>query len=121
MNTKTKLGLRIKTLRKAKGLTQEELAEAAGISLTFMSVTERGRHIPSLKTCELISNALGVTLSELFNFDEFDGKEKSFKALSFYLRGKEKEQVRFIREIAEKVAYHIKGGKNPKGKSGGRC
>ena len=76
MNLKKKLGLRIRALRKAKGLMQEELAEAAGISITFIGVTERGRNVPSLKTCEKLAGVPGVTLSELFNFEgEDDGWE----------------------------------------------
>ena len=42
------LGLRIKRLRMAKGLTQEKLAEALGISVEYVGKIERGKRTPSL-------------------------------------------------------------------------
>ena len=42
------LGLRIKSLRTEKGLTQEKLAEALGISLEHIGKIERGKRTPSL-------------------------------------------------------------------------
>ena len=42
------LGMRIKRLRVAKGLTQEKLAEALGISAEYVGKIERGKRTPSL-------------------------------------------------------------------------
>ena len=42
------LGLRIKMLRTEKGLTQEKLAEALGVSLEHIGKIERGKRTPSL-------------------------------------------------------------------------
>ena len=42
------LGMRIKRLRVAKGLTQEKLAEALGVSLEHIGKIERGKRTPSL-------------------------------------------------------------------------
>lgn len=42
------LGLRIKSLRTEKGLTQEKLAEALGVSLEHIGKIERGKRTPSL-------------------------------------------------------------------------
>lgn len=62
-----RLGERIEKLRKEKGLTQEELAEKAGLHRAYFWDIEQGRNI-SIKTAYVIAKALGVTLSELFNF-----------------------------------------------------
>ncbi len=62
-----KLSKRIEYLRKRKGLTQEELAEKAGLHRAYFWDIENGRNI-SIKTAYKISNALGVKLSDLFNF-----------------------------------------------------
>jgi len=62
-----KLGGRIERLRKEKGLTQEELAEKAGLHRAYFWDIEQGRNI-SIKTAYSISRALGVSLSKLFDF-----------------------------------------------------
>lgn len=61
------LGERIETLRKQKGMTQEELAEKAGLHRAYFWDVESGRNI-SIKTAYKISKALGVSLAQLFNF-----------------------------------------------------
>lgn len=63
-----RLGRRIRDLRtqRTDRWTQEELAERARISVSFLSMIERGERIPHVETLAAISSALGVTLSELF-------------------------------------------------------
>ncbi len=106
MDIKKALGSRIKSVRKSLGMTQEQLAEKANISVTFIGLTERGVNIPSVKTCESIAKAMGVTLSELFAVDETNEKEKVITELNSYLRRSDPEDVIFVKEIAEKmIAY----------------
>ncbi|HUD19234.1 MAG TPA: helix-turn-helix transcriptional regulator [Patescibacteria group bacterium] len=62
-----KFGERIEKLRRAKGLTQEELAEKAGLHRAYFWDIESGRNV-SVKTAYKIAKALGVSLSELFDF-----------------------------------------------------
>lgn len=68
-NTKQKLGDRIRKLRLEKRLSQENLAFESNMHRTYLSSIERGERNPSLKNIEAIANALGVTLSELFKFE----------------------------------------------------
>ncbi len=63
-----KLGLKIKSLREAAGLTQERLAEIAGISLDFMGKIEVCINRPGLKTILKLANALKVEPYKLFKF-----------------------------------------------------
>ncbi len=63
-----KLSHRIEELRKKKGLTQEQLAEKAGLHRAYFWDIENGRNI-SIKTAYKIARALDVTLSDLLNFD----------------------------------------------------
>lgn len=49
-------------------MTQEELAEAADISVDFVSLLERGVNAPSFESIERLSNALEVEEKELFDF-----------------------------------------------------
>lgn len=50
----------IKDLRGKRGLTQAQLAEAAGLSTTYISQLESGLKSPTLKSLEKISQALEV-------------------------------------------------------------
>lgn len=68
-NIKQKLGDRIRKLRLEKRLSQENLAFESNMHRTYLSSIERGGRNPSLKNIEAIANALGVTLSELFKFE----------------------------------------------------
>jgi len=65
-----KLGQRIAALRKAKKLTQEQLAEALGCSVEFISLVERGVNAPSVAGLEKFANVLKVEVKELFTFEE---------------------------------------------------
>lgn len=62
-----KLGERIEWLRKEKGMTQEELAEKAGLHRAYFWDIEKGRNI-SIKTAYNISRALDINLSNLLSF-----------------------------------------------------
>ena len=58
-------GKRVRQLRLAAGWTQEQLAEAAGITTTYTSDLERGTKVPSLTVVLRISRALRVSVSDL--------------------------------------------------------
>lgn len=65
-----KLGQRIASLRKARKLTQEQLAEAIGCSVEFISLVERGVNAPSVAGLEKFAKVLKTEVKELFNFEE---------------------------------------------------
>ena len=62
-----KLSQRIERLRKDRDMTQEELAEKAGLHRAYFWDIENGRNI-SIKTAYKVARALGVKLSDLFDF-----------------------------------------------------
>jgi transcriptional regulator with XRE-family HTH domain len=68
-------GNRVRELRQAKGISQEELAEKAGIHRTYLGGIERGERNPCLKNILQVATALGVTLSELFSFNDWHGEK----------------------------------------------
>lgn len=59
------IGMRIRTMRKARKMTQEQLAEAAGVGVTHISHIETGNSIPSLKVMIDIINTLECSADEL--------------------------------------------------------
>ena len=63
------LGNRIRALRKARGLSQERLAEGAGLHRTYVGGVERGERNPTLSTMIRIADSLGVSLVDLFEKD----------------------------------------------------
>jgi len=60
---------RIKEARKHKGLTQKQLAEAAGIAVGSMSAYEKGSQVPPVDAAYRIAATLGVSLDWLFDED----------------------------------------------------
>lgn len=59
------LGTRIRQLRTEKSLSQEELADRAGLHRTYIGAVERGERNVSLDNILAIAQALKVTASEL--------------------------------------------------------
>ena len=57
-----KMGLRIRNQRKEKGLSQEQLAELIGISLSFLGHIERGTRKASVETLARICKALNADM-----------------------------------------------------------
>jgi len=55
----------LKARRLAKKLSQEDLAEKAGISVSYVSMLERGQRSPPLDTLESLAKALGVRAADL--------------------------------------------------------
>jgi transcriptional regulator with XRE-family HTH domain len=68
VNIQKQFGKKVRALRLAKGLSQEELAFRAGVHRTYLGGIERGERNPSLKNIAAIAKALDSTLSELFSF-----------------------------------------------------
>ncbi len=60
-----KFGLVVRRLRESRGLTQEELAERAEVSATYIGFIERGDNVPTLTVILQIASALSVRPSEL--------------------------------------------------------
>ena len=64
------LSEKLQALRKRKGLTQEELAEALFVSRTAVSKWESGRGYPSIDSLKAVSKYFGITIDELLSSDE---------------------------------------------------
>ena len=78
------VGRRIRQLRTAGAarMTQEDLSERAHISVSFLSMIERGERSPHLQTLASIAEALQVKIADLFRpDDEPEGVEPIFKPL----------------------------------------
>ena len=77
------LGLRIRSLRQKKGVTQQELGELAGLNYKFLGEIERGLQNPTIQTIYKIAKALGTDLCEVVRIDEEKRDRKSVEAAIF--------------------------------------
>ncbi len=104
MNKKELLGLRIKEIRKRKGLSQEEVAEKAETSPNYLSRMERGTENPTLDMLIKISEALKVEIWEIFDFSHQENSKvlkETLRKLAGEIRDEEKLKigVRLLRVI----------------------
>lgn len=67
MDIKQRLGLKIKELRKQKGLSQEKLANLADIDRTYLPTIEKGERNVSIEVVEKLAKALDIKVKDLFD------------------------------------------------------
>ena len=58
--------LRLKSARAALDMSQQQLADAVGVSRQTINAIEKGDYNPTIRLCLAISRVLGKTLDELF-------------------------------------------------------
>lgn len=90
MNLKDRVASRIKTIRRRRGLTQEQLAQRTDRTVFAISQLERGKSLPSFETLERLSVALDLPMKEFFD----DGAETE---------GMSTERLRLTTEMADRV------------------
>ena len=61
---------KIEAIRKEKGIVQEEFAKAMGVSRQTISSLENGRYNPSILLAHKIAKFFGMTIEEVFIFEE---------------------------------------------------
>ena len=88
------LGQRIRDYRKQMHKTQEQLAETANISLSFLGHIERGSRKASLETIVAVSNSLGISPHFLLQ----DSLSDAVRGIP---TGKNEAQTQALREISE--------------------
>ncbi|MBL8185304.1 MAG: helix-turn-helix transcriptional regulator [Blastocatellia bacterium] len=66
-------GDRIRSLRTARGLTQEKLAELTGFHRTYIGMIERGERNLSIANIGVFAKLFDLSLSELFLFEDKRG------------------------------------------------
>ena len=67
MDIKISVGKRVKELRNKLGISQEELADLAGLDRTYITSVECGKRNISIVNIEKLATALNVTIKEFFN------------------------------------------------------
>lgn len=72
MNIKDKVGQRIKELRNELGISQEALANKAGVDRTYVTDVENGRRNISVELLEKLIKALDVSFQNFFTNKQFE-------------------------------------------------
>jgi len=67
VDIRQRLGTNVRRLREAKGWSQEEYADRAGIHRTYVSDIERGRRNPTVTVVEKLAKALAVKAGALLD------------------------------------------------------
>ncbi len=94
MQSQKLLGRRIRSLRQARQLTQQELGERACLNYKYLGAVERGEENPSLAVLERIAGGLGVDLADLFHFFHEETSPKAIRRnLSRLLTGADTGQL----------------------------
>lgn len=71
MDKKKKIGIAIRTMRKSRYMTQEDLARAIGQSPSSITMYETGRRAPDYETLEALADTFNVPISAIVS----DGKD----------------------------------------------
>ena len=94
----TDLGHKVRILREARRITQEELATQVGISASFLGHIERGTRVLSLDTLLALCDTLGVTPNDLLSVEAYAAQQQLPTDLT------EKEQ----RQLKELISLYLK-------------
>ena len=66
MDVKENFGLRIKEIRKLRGMSQEQLASGSGLDRSYVSGIEQGKRNASLEVIAKLANVLEIQIKDLF-------------------------------------------------------
>lgn len=102
-NTKILLGQRIKELRKAKILSQDQLSEIIGIDSKHLSRIELGKSFPYMETLEGIAAALEVDIKDLFDFRHLAKESATIECIDKMLEGASEEKLRQVYKFIKYV------------------
>lgn len=93
------IGQRIRKIRKAHGLSQEELAEKVGISTTHMSHIETGNTKLSLPVLVALATALDVRTDEMLSDGEFASRGTAVEEIIHILDTCTTQEIKVMKDI----------------------
>jgi transcriptional regulator with XRE-family HTH domain len=102
----------VRRYRRAKGLTQSQLAEAAQISVDSVAAIERQKSTPSLETLAQLTDVLSVELVDLIGSDAGPGSDsdQEIQELVDFLKVRSAGDVRFATDLVQRVFKRIEQG-----------
>ena len=101
---------RIIAMRKESGLSQQTLAERAGLSVDSVGKLERGEQLVSMKSLNKLCQALGIPLPVFFGAEaesRQDDAQRTILGLCLYLSDKNPRHVRLADEMARQLISRL--------------
>lgn len=108
MKSDKAFGKYVKRLREARGMTQEQLAERAGLAADTIRRLEYTDFSPSLRTLRKLCKALGISVGTLFSGFEMSEAEPSYEELTMLLRGQQPRTLKVILRLSRSLIEHLK-------------
>ena len=106
MEERSLVGRRIRSLRKTRGLSQEKLADLAGMSPKYLSRIETGRENPTLDLFLRLAQGLKVDLYEIFQFEhEGDTPRRLRKKLESLIAAAKEEDLARLTRVLEALVH----------------
>ncbi|WP_440114826.1 helix-turn-helix domain-containing protein [Paenibacillus sp. QZ-Y1] len=93
------IGTRIRAMRNAKGLTQQKLADIAGLDYRYIGALERGERNFSIDTLEKVLIALDIGINELMLVSSEDQDSVRQKAIDEFILGTSKVSIEKLESI----------------------
>lgn len=106
------LGIRIKSLREERNLTQEELAKMINVTKSTISYYENGKRVPTVSNLHDLARVFNVSFDYLMGNDQFEVAEDS--EVNHYGMYMAKEELEFIKEVRRYTNFHDEVIKDPK-------
>ncbi len=103
---KRAIGKRIRMCREDRAWSQEALAEAVGISVTYVGMIERGEKVPRLETFVKIATALGVSADPLLADVLPTAAKAEMSAMSEKIHALSEDERSRIYEVVETMLRH---------------
>ncbi len=105
------IGENIRKYRKTKKMTQETLAERAGLSVNYIGSIERGEKLPSLETFIVILNQLGVTADCILQDVVQSNYELKMSLLNEKLSVLSPDQRATVEDVVDVLVRRLKNGR----------
>lgn len=99
MTIKDLFGRRIQEIRKQRKLSQEQVAEKAGISSNYLSRIECGKENPTFDMLVKLSEALTADMREMFDFGHTVSKKELKEAIQKFSQKADEDTLRTIVKI----------------------
>lgn len=104
------IGRRIKSLRKGKGLTQEELGKIINVTKVSICCYEKETRVPTLETLLALAEFFNVDINYFLGNDSYIVAEENEK----YGLSVAKEEIEFIKEVRKNRKLYEKVIENPR-------